>query len=138
MENAQTHIEGLLAQGKLAEAAESCQVAILRHPTNARFHAYLGMSLFRTEQFAPAESSFRRATLLDPKFWEAGVKHAQCLYQLRNFEEAYKVAMEWAKVRPADNTLRGLIEFLKPLIQGERQGWERTVNLERKIVMHQE
>jgi Flp pilus assembly protein TadD len=129
------HIELLMQKRDWAGAADACRTELDVHPTSARVHGYLGMALFRLDAFADAATSFQRAVALDPNFWEAGVKLAQCLTQLRHYEEAFKVANEWLHVQPNNNTLQGLLEFLKPMVRGETQRWERTMNLERRIVM---
>jgi tetratricopeptide (TPR) repeat protein len=128
-------IESLMRQQQWEAAALACHAELDLHPTAARVHGYLGMSLFRLSRFSDAIVSFRRAIALDPNFWEAGAKLAQCLTQTRQYEEAYKEVMHWLPKQPNDHTLQGLAEFLRPMVHGETQRWERTMNLERKIVM---
>lgn len=123
----QSGIEALIQRGDWANAIVQCQAAIQVTPTNAKLHAYLGICYFRQEDFANAEPCFRRAGILDERFWQAGAKHAQCLYKLRRYEEAFQVAKTWAKVNPSDNTLRGLIITLEHQVKGTfQEGWERS------------
>ena len=92
-------------------------------------HAYLGISLFKQSKFELAAESFRRATLLDPKFVDAGTKLAQCYDRLRRYEEAYTEANEWLKLSPANRTLQGIVRALELQVKGNRKdGWERTAH----------
>jgi Flp pilus assembly protein TadD len=123
-----------MRQGDWEGAKAATQAALLQVPTNPHLHAYLGICFFRQNRFEEAEPCFRRASTLDPGFWQAGAKHAQCLYQLRRREEAYQVAKHWSSVNPNDNTLRGLIHTLQHQVRGTHQeGWERTRGLGYKI-----
>ncbi len=127
-------IEQLLALGRLDEAQVECQAAIQVQPTNPKLHAYLGMCYFRRSEWLPASESFRRATALDPGFWQAGCKLAQCLDRMRRYDEALAVAKEFAHVQPNDNTLQGLVVLLSDLAKGDRKdGWERTSHLAHKV-----
>ena len=60
----------------------------MERPADAKIHAYEGMCLFRLGDFAGAEVCFGRATALDPRFVDAGVKRAQCFDRLHRYDEA--------------------------------------------------
>lgn len=134
----QEGIEAKMRQGDWEGAMVACQSALQVQPTNPKLLAYLGLCQFRKADYAAAELSFRRATLLDPNFLDAGIKHAQCLDKLRRYEEAYVVAQEWLRKKPGERTLTGLIEFLRLQVNGERQGWERTMGLNRNVTIASE
>lgn len=132
-------VEALMARGQWDEAIVACKSALQVTPVNPKMNAYLGMCYFRKNDFASAIEPFRRATLLDPKFWQAGAKLAQCYDRLRRYEEAYATAREWIKVNPNDHTLQGLIHALEHQVQGNRRdGWERTHALNRRVQFSEE
>lgn len=112
-----------------------CNAVLQVTPGHARVLGLLGMCHYRKQEFAPAAECFRRATLLDPNFVDAGLKHAQCLDRLHRYEEAYEVANRWMHVQPSNTTLRGLVETLSQHHQGTRQGWERTASLGKTVTL---
>jgi Flp pilus assembly protein TadD len=127
-------IEVLMQRGQWDEAIAACRAALQVTPTNARLNGYLGMCLFRKGDFAAAIDPFRRATMLDPKFWEAGAKLAQCYDRLHRYEEAYSVAKEWLRLAPSDRILQGLVYTLEDQVKGNRKdGWERTGHLHHEV-----
>jgi tetratricopeptide (TPR) repeat protein len=125
----QEYIEGLLQNGKVDDAIVNCNCVLQVTPNNARVLGLLGMCYYRKQEYATALEHFRRATLLDPKFVDAGLKHAQCLDRLRRYEEAYEVAKEWHRIQPSNNMLKSLTEALQQHSRGTYQGWERTAAL---------
>jgi len=127
------NVEAMMARADWDGAIVECKAILQVQPTNARVHAYIAMCYMRKNDFATAETGFKRATLLDPKFWEAGVKQVQCLYHLKRYEEAYVLAQEWHRERPGDRTLNSMLDFLRPICRGERQGWERTAGLSHNV-----
>lgn len=130
--NQQT-IEQLLQQGKIDEAMHQCNAVLQVTPAHARVLGLLGMCHFRKQDFAAAVECFRRATHLDPKFVDAGLKHAQCLDRLHRYEEAFTVATEWLRVQPNNTMLRSLVEALRQHHRGTHQGWERTASLGKTV-----
>ena len=130
--NQQT-IEGLLQQGMVDEALHQCNAVLQVTPGNGRILGLLGMCHYRKQDYANAAECFRRATLLDPKFVEAGLKHAQCLDRLRRYEEAFTVANEWLHVQPSNHMLRSLVESLRQHAHGTSQGWERTASMGKTV-----
>jgi tetratricopeptide (TPR) repeat protein len=97
------------------------------------------MCHFRKAEYDLAVEPFRKASILDPNFWEAGAKLAQCYDRLKRYEEAYTVAKEWLHVRPSDHTLQGLVEALKHQVRGNKvEGWERTAHLAHQIKFAQD
>jgi len=93
----------------------------------------MGMAHFRKQDFAAAIPCFERATILDPKFVEAGLKHAQSLDRMRRYAEAFSVAEDWYKVQPNHPILRSLVEQLRQYSGSPTQGWERTQHVNRKV-----
>ena len=129
MDNAS--VEELLQKGRWADAEHLCRSMLQVQPCNAKMQGYLGVCLFRQNRFEDAARAFKTASCLDPNFVDAGVKHAQSLFRLHRYEEAYEVAQHWLKQRPSDHALQGLIEQLEFQVKGNRtDGWERTRRLE--------
>lgn len=127
-------IEAMMQRGDWHGAIAQAKAALQVTPTNPKLHAYEGICHFRLGDYASAEPCFRRASVLDDKFWQAGAKHAQCLYHLRRREEAYEVAKHWLKVNPNDNTLRGLIDVLAHQVKGPvQEGWERSRGMSYRV-----
>jgi tetratricopeptide (TPR) repeat protein len=134
-----TGIESLMQQGKWAEATTASQAALQVCPTNAMLHAYLGISLFKQNCFEGAVESFRRATVLDPKFADAGAKLAQCYDRLHRYEEAYAVAKEWLWIDPNNRILQALVDGLEYRVKGNRtDGWERSRQYGHNVTMAQD
>lgn len=113
----------------IEDAIVACKAVLQVTPNNARVIGLLGMCYFRKQDFASACEQFRRATLLDPKFVDAGLKQAQCLDRMKRYEEAHSVASDFLRLQPNNNMLRALVEQLQPYCHGTRQGWERTASL---------
>ena len=127
-------IEGLMQRQAWDEAIVECKAALQLQPTSAMLNGYLGMCYYRKNEFHLAVEPFRKASVLDPNFWQAGAKLAQCDDRLKRYEEAYEVAKEWLKVRPCDHTLQGLVEALKYQVRGNKvEGWERTAHLAHQV-----
>jgi tetratricopeptide (TPR) repeat protein len=123
-------IEGLMQQQRWDDAILECKAVLQVQPTNARLWGYLGMCHFKKCEYQQAIEPFRKASILNPSFWEAGAKLAQCYDRLKRYEEAYVVAKEWLAVRPNDHTLQGLVDGLKLQVKGnKKEGWERTAHL---------
>lgn len=121
-------IRGLMQQGKWEDAKAASEKLVFEHPTYAPAHAHLGICNYQTGQFGDAAKNFERATLLDPQYWEAGIKHAQCLDRLQKFDEAYTVATHWQRFRPNDVALQRLIHGLSfHLSQKVTDGWQKSV-----------
>lgn len=125
----QPGIEGLMRQGRWDDAAIACKAALQVQPTNPKMHAYLGLCHFQRQDFPSAADSFRRATALDPQFWQAGAKLAQSLERMRRYDEGLEVATEFLRIQPNDITLQGLVRYLSGMARGRREGWERTAHL---------
>ncbi len=131
-----TGIEAAMQRGDWQGAIVQCQAALQVTPTNPKLHAYLGMCYFRLNDFASAEPCFRRASVLDETFWQAGAKLAQCLDRLNRREEAFVVAKHWLNVNPSDNTLRGLVELLQHQVKGTYQeSWEQSRGMNYRVEM---
>lgn len=124
------NIEQLMRTQRWAEAREAIRNLLIQRPTDARLHAMEGICLFRMNDFAAAEPCFGRATALDPRFVDAGVKQCQCLDRMRRYDEALAMAREWLRQRPSDVALQAIVEAHQyrrdPL---RTDGWERTQHL---------
>jgi Flp pilus assembly protein TadD len=57
----------LVRDGKVALAIEALKCVALEYPNESAVHGYLGLVLFRVEQFALAVRHFEVATKLSPK-----------------------------------------------------------------------
>jgi len=127
-------IEGLMQRQAWDDAILECKAALQLQPTNSRLYGYLGLCYFRKGDYQQAIEPFRKASVLDPNFWEAGAKLAQCYDRLKRYEEAYEIAKEWLRVRPNCHTLQGLVDGLKDQVRGNKiEGWERTAHFAHEI-----
>ena len=133
-------IEALMQRQAWDDAIVECKATLQLQPTCSKLYGYLGMCYFRKGEYTHAIEPFRKASVLDPNFWQAGAKLAQCYDRLKRYEEAFEVASEWLKVHPSDHTLQGLVEGLRYQVHGNRlDGWERTAHLAHQIKFaHQE
>lgn len=131
-------IEALMQRQEWDEAIAACRAALQVTPTNPKLNAFLGMCHFRKGEFEAAIPPFKRATTLDPKFWQAGAKLAQCYDRLKRYEEAFATAKDWLRIMPSDRTLQGLVFALENQVQGNRKdGWERTRALHHEVTFTQ-
>jgi tetratricopeptide (TPR) repeat protein len=131
------NIEGLMQRGQWDDAIVECKAVIQVMPGNPTVHAYLGMCYFRKEDWENAASELRLATILDPKFLDAGVKLAQVLHKLKRHLEAYDVAMDFLHHYPGNKNLLGLADYLKPYVDSRRiDGWERSIRVDTKTIEH--
>lgn len=134
-----TGIEACMQKGDWDGAIAACRAALQVMPVDAKLHAYLGCCFFRKGDFTSAIEPFRKATLLEPKFAEAGIKLAQCYDRLHRYEEAFATAKEFLKVRPGDHTLEGIVFALQDRVtEGRTEGWERTRHLSHEVHFSQE
>lgn len=118
-------IETAMRRGHWSEGARLCREMLINRPTDAKVHAYEGMCLFRLADFAAAEPCFARATALDPRFGEAGVKRCQCLDRMHRYDEALELAREWHVQRPNDPALNAIIDAHQYRANPRRtEGWE--------------
>ncbi len=118
-------IESAMKLGRWSEAQQACREALMARPTDARIHAFEGICFFRMGDFQTAEGCFMRATALDPRFVDAGVKRCQCLDRLRRYDEALELAREWHVQRPNDPALNAIIEAHQYRANPRRtEGWE--------------
>ena len=118
-------IEAAMRTGRWAEGVAACREALKARPTDACIHACEGMCHFRLGDFASAEPCFMRATALDPKFVDAGVKRCQCLDRLHLYDEALELAREWHVQKPGDPALNAIIEAHQYRRNPRRtEGWE--------------
>ena len=118
-------IGGLMQQARWPEAKAASQRFVFERPTCAEAHAYLGICFFHERNFEEARKSFDRAVTLEPRYWQAGFKLAQCLDQLLRYEDAYEVALHWQSVNPNDPHLNGFIHGLKPFVKEKvSDGWQ--------------
>jgi Flp pilus assembly protein TadD len=116
-----------MAAGQWEGAKAASEELVNERPTLPAAHAYLGLCHYHFSDFAEAEKCFRRATTLDPHYWEAGIKHVQCLDRLQQFEEAYEVAQYWQKEQPNNATIAGLVHGLSFHAQGRTDAWQKSV-----------
>jgi Flp pilus assembly protein TadD len=118
-------LEATMRKGWWTEGVRLCREILIDRPTDARIHGYEGICRFRLTDFAGAEPCFMRATALDPKFVDAGIKRCQCLDRLHRYDEALALAREWKVQRPDDPALNAIIEahrYRKDPLRTD--GWE--------------
>ncbi len=128
-------IEQIMQTGNWQAVETACRNSLLAHPTNPKVHAYLGLSFFKRAQYELAVDPLKRATILDPKFSDAGIKLAQALNHVRRYKEALQVAKEYLQLCPNSTILLGLIDFLSEKRGLEdTEAWERTRRLELESV----
>ncbi|CAN5410399.1 hypothetical protein BH11ARM1_BH11ARM1_16820 [soil metagenome] len=131
----QADIEALMQQQDWDGVEAAAILSLQQNPCNPRIHAYLGLCLFQKQDWAAAEAEFQKATALQPDFWEAGAKLAQCYERQHMYSEALIVAKEFHHVQPNDHTLAGLIEYLEPMVHDRVDGWERTAQLGYQVTL---
>jgi len=86
----------LFRAGKVALAIESLKCVALEYPNESAVHAYLGLVLFKVEQFALSVRHFEVATKLSPTSELASLglfhalrasnKHKQAVTELKRFQ----------------------------------------------------
>jgi tetratricopeptide (TPR) repeat protein len=118
-------IQNTMRKGHWADAQILCRDLLTSRPTDASLHAFEGICYFRLGNFAAAEPCFARATALEPKFVDAGIKRCQCLDRLHRYDEALMLAKEWVVQRPSDPALNAIIEIHQYRANPLRtEGWE--------------
>lgn len=118
-------IEIAMRRGEWAEGARLCRELLTSRPTDAKLHACEGMCFYRLGDFAQAEPCFMRATALNPRFVDAGVKRCQCLDRLHRYDEALALAREWLAQRPGDVALNAIVDAHQYRADPRRtEGWE--------------
>ena len=118
-----------MRKGLWTEAQLLCRELLMARPTDAQLHAYEGICFFRLGKFQEAEPCFTRATALDPRFVDAGVKRCQCLDRLHRYDEALMYAREWIGQRPGDPALNAIIEVHQYRTNPLRtEGWELSAH----------
>jgi len=121
-------VELLMQQGKWQDAATQCQNLIQQQPAIPKLHGYLGFCLMKMNNIQGAEAAFRRAITLDPNYWEAGIKLAQCLDRMLKYKEALQVAESFLPHRPNDPALNALINGLRRQAGAvEEESWQKSV-----------
>jgi len=122
-------IQSTMAKGQWSTAQAMCRDLLMMRPTDAKLHAFEGICFFRLGDYASAEPCFARATALDPRFVDAGIKRCQCLDRMRRYDEALMYAREWKTLRPGDPALNAIIEVHQyrpnPL---RTEGWELSAH----------
>ena len=120
-------ITALMAKGAWAEAKVESEKYVDRLPCNADAQAFLGLCLFHEQQWEKALDCFNKATNLNPKYWQAGLKAAQCLDRLVRLDEAYAAAKHWQDVYPNDHQLNFLVNSLKRYENASTtDGWQKS------------
>ncbi|HZH98225.1 MAG TPA: tetratricopeptide repeat protein [Fimbriimonadaceae bacterium] len=116
-----------MQQNDWAGACKLANELVDARPTMPEAHAYLGLCHYHNNDFEPAEECFRRATTLNPHYWEAGIKHVQCLDRLLRYEEAYELAQYWANEQPNNASIRALVHGLSFHAVGRTDAWQKSV-----------
>ena len=120
-------VEQMMGRGDWDGALASCQQLVVDHPSSAKLHGYLGLCFYRRASYGDAAACFRKALLLDEKFWEAALKLAQCLDRMMQYEEALDAARVAHKLRPSDPTINVLVNGLeRQTTEKTTDGWQKT------------
>jgi tetratricopeptide (TPR) repeat protein len=121
-------VEILMQQGKWAEAVTACQALIQQQPVVPKLHGLLGFCYMKLNNFIAAEAAFRKAVTLEPNYWEAGIKLAQCLDRMLKYKEALQVAEFYLPMRPNDPALLALVNGLRRQAGAvEEESWQKNV-----------
>ncbi|MBT8336324.1 MAG: tetratricopeptide repeat protein [Gemmatimonadetes bacterium] len=83
----------------LERARRSAERALELDPDQAESHAALGAVLFVSGEISAAEASFRQASKLDPRLFEAYYFHARACFQTGRFDEAADLYRDALRVR---------------------------------------
>lgn len=120
-------VEQLIQQGKWSEAVSQCQTLIQQQPVVPKLHGMLGFCLMKQNKVQEAEAAFRKAITLDPNYWEAGVKLAQCLDRMMRYKEALQVAESFLPMRPNDPALQALVNGLRRQAGAvDEESWQKS------------
>ncbi len=120
-------VEQLMGRGDWDGAFAMCRQLVVDHPSNPKLRAYLGLCLYRQQNFDDAAKSFRTALQLDETYWEAALKLAQCLDRLMQYEEALEAAKVAQNLRPSDPTITILLNGLERQVKQQvTDGWQKT------------
>ena len=126
----------LIRHHEWSRAKTAAEKLLETQPTNSLLHAYRGLCYFEEENWAVAAESFRRATFLDPKYWQAASKLAECYQRLHKYREGLEVCQEFIIVNPNDPALESLLQYFQEMAKLPLQGWERTSHLAHEITMN--
>ncbi len=99
--------------GDWLSARSRCAELVERYPVTPEYQAYLGLCLLHSGELKEASDRFQKAFVLNPLYWEAGLKLAQCLDKLGRYEDALLAAKEGLKARPSEPTLLALARGLE-------------------------
>lgn len=120
-------IVALMSQGRWSEAKAAADKMVFSLPTSAEGHAYQGLCLFHEQQWEAAISSFERATTLNPHYWEAGFKLAECYDRLMRYDEAYEVGVRFQEIHPGDRSFNAFVDGLSHhLTDKVTDGWQKS------------
>lgn len=117
------------------EAKRVSEELLLQQPTNPMLHAYRGLCYFEEQNWTVAAESFRRATFLDPKFWQAASKLAQCYERLHEYRKGLEICEEFIRIQPNDPCLESLLVYFGDMAKVRQEGWERTRHLSHHVTM---
>jgi len=93
---------GLQAEGRFAEAEQTCRGALERDPGSPRAWQLLGSLLLETDQTAAAVAAFTRAVTLDPGLAEAHDGLGMALMESEQAEAAIQAWQRVVELRPGD------------------------------------
>lgn len=128
----------LIQRHRWAEAKQAAESLLQAQPTNPQLHAYRGLCYFHEENWAIAAESFHRATCLDPQYWQAASRLAQCYERLHEYRKGLDVCEEFVKVNPNDPALESLLEYFQDMAKLPLEGWERSAHLAYHVVLAQQ
>ena len=118
-----------------AEALSSATQLLVQQPTNPKLQAYAGLCHMQARRFQEASEFLKRATQLDPFYWEAASKLAQCYYQLHAYRQGLDLCEHFIKVQPNDPTLQFMLKYFSEMHISRVEGWERTAHLAHEVTL---
>lgn len=121
-------VEQMMASNNWQGALAKCKELGVQYPTSAKVMAYTGLCFYKAQDFGNAATYFKKALLLDEKYFDAALKLAQCLDRLLLYSEALEAAQVAHKLRPSDPTANVLLNGLQRQVASEpAQAWNKGV-----------
>ena len=117
----------MIQRGQWAELFNKCVEDCNELPTNPRPHAYMGFCYMQARQMDRAVICLQKAVRLDPNYFDAQFRLAQCLDRMQRFDEALEPAQEAVRLRPSDPTAQVLLRGIQRYANDKMvDGWKKS------------